>query len=180
MDGLTTDDRSKPRENDDDMGPKDVIRNGLDTSDFVIKSYLNDLSDQDLRLVPVPGMHPIALQLGHLITADRMFQEMVEPGSAPPLPEGFAEAHDMKKADSDHSRFRSREEYIKLWDEQRAAVKGLLDRVSDAELADNRDGKLPPWAPTVLAVLNMVGMHALMHAGQFVAVRRLLEKSIAF
>ncbi len=102
------------------MGAKDVIRNGLDTSDFVLKSYLNDLSDDDLRLVPVQGMHPIALQLGHLISAERMFQEMVEPGSAPPLPDGFAEAHDLKKADGDPSRFKSREEYLKLWDEQRA------------------------------------------------------------
>ena len=162
------------------MSPKDIIRNGLDTSDFVIKSYLNELSDADLRRVPVPGMHPIALQLGHLIAADRMFQEMVEPGSAPALPEGFAESHDIKKADDDHSRYRSREEYLKLWDEQRAGVKALLDRIPDADLADTRDGKLPPWAPTVSAVLNMVGMHALMHAGQFVPVRRQLNKPIAF
>jgi DinB superfamily len=162
------------------MGPKDVIRNGMDTSDFVIKSYINDLSDEDLRLVPVPGMHPIALQLGHLITGERMFQEMIEPGSAPPLPEGFAEAHDIKQADGDPARFKSREEYIKLWDEQRAGVKALLDRIGEAELDDTRDGKLPPWAPTVAVVLNTVGTHALMHAGQFVAVRRQLNKPIAF
>jgi hypothetical protein len=162
------------------MGPKDVIRNGLETSDFVIKAYLNDLSDEDLRLVPVPGMHPIALQLGHLISGDRMFQEMIEPGSAPPLPEGFDEAHDIKKADGDPSRFKSREEYVKLWDEQRAGIKALLDRVVESDLDDTRDGKLPPWAPTVSAVLNIAGLHALMHAGQFVAVRRQLNKPIAF
>ena len=44
-------------------------------SDFIIKSYLDDLSDADLRLRPVEGMHPIALQLGHLIVAERMFME---------------------------------------------------------------------------------------------------------
>ena len=36
------------------------------------------------------------------------------------------------------------------------------------------------WAPTVAAVLNMAGMHALNHSGQFVAVRRMLKKPIAF
>jgi hypothetical protein len=162
------------------MGPKDVIRNGLDTSDFVLKSYLNDLSDEDLRLIPVPGMHSIALQLGHLINAERMFQEMVEPDSAPPLPDGFSEAHDIKKADETGSGFKSKDEYVKLWDEQRAGVKALLDRLDESDLADTRDGKLPPWAPTVSAALNMVGMHALMHLGQFVAVRRQLNKPIAF
>jgi hypothetical protein len=162
------------------MGPKDVIRNTLDTSDFIIKAYVNDLSDEELRLVPVEGMHPIALQLGHLIFAERMFKEWIDPAAAPPLPEGFAEAHDIKKADGDTSRFRSKDEYIRLWDEQRNATKALLERLSDADLDDTRGGKLPPWAPTVAAALNMAGMHALNHSGQFVAVRRKLNKPIAF
>jgi hypothetical protein len=160
------------------MGPKDVIRNTLDTSDFIIKAYVNDLSDEELRMVPVEGMHPIALQLGHLIVAERMFQEFVEPGSAAPLPDGFAEAHDIKKPAG--SGFKSKDEYIKLWDEQRAGTKALLDRVKDAELGDNRNGTLPPWAPTVGAALNIAGLHAINHSGQFVAVRRKLNKPIAF
>jgi hypothetical protein len=162
------------------MGPKDVIRNTLDMGDFIIKSYLKDLSDADLLLRPVESMNPIALQLGHLIVAERMFKEWVKPGSAPPLPEGFAEAHDLKKPDGDDARFATKEEYLKLWDEQHAATKAVLDSVSDAELDDNRDGKLPQFAPTVGAVLNMAGIHALNHSGQFVAVRRMLKKPIAF
>ena len=50
--------------------------------------YLNDLSDADLRLRPVEGMHPIALQLGHLIIAEQMFNDMIKPGSAPAFPTG--------------------------------------------------------------------------------------------
>jgi hypothetical protein len=161
------------------MGPKDVIRNTLDTSDYIIKAYVKDLSDEELRLVPVEGMHPIALQLGHMISGEHMFQELVEPGSAPPLPEGFKEAHDVKKPEGDPSRFKSRDEYLKLWDEQRAGTKALLDRLSDADLGGDRGGTLPPWAPTVAAALNMAGMHALNHSGQFVAVRRKLNKPIA-
>ncbi len=162
------------------MGPKDVIRNTLDTSDFIIKAYVGDLTDEELRLVPIEGMHPIALQLGHLIYAEHMFKEMIEPGSAPPLPAGFTEAHDIKKTDGDDSRFATKDEYLKLWDEQRAATKALLDRISDADLDDNRGGKMPPWAPTVGAALNMAGMHPINHSGQFVAVRRKLKKPIAF
>jgi hypothetical protein len=162
------------------MGPKDVIRNTLDMSDFIIKSYIKDLSDGDLRLRPVEGMHPIALQIGHLIVAERIFKEWVQPGSAPPLPEGFQDAHDLKKANGDDARFATKDEYLKLWNEQRAATIKVLESVSDAELDDTRGGQLPEFAPTVGAALNMAGIHALNHSGQFVAVRRMLKKPIAF
>ena len=36
----------------------------------------------------------------------------------------------------------------------------------------------PEWAPTVAALLAMTGTHALMHCGQFVAVRRQLGKPV--
>jgi hypothetical protein len=162
------------------MGPKDVIRLTLDTSDSIIKRYTEDLSDADLRLRPIEGMNPIALQLGHLILAERYFAELVKPGMSPALPAGFAEAHDLKKERKDDSGFASKTEYLKLWDAQRAATKAVLDNVPDSDLEDTRGGKLPPFAPTVAAILNLVGGHALSHAGQFVAVRRTLKKQIAF
>ena len=108
---------------------------------------MGDLTDEELRLVPVEGMHPIALQLGHLIYAEHMFKEMIEPGSAPPLPDGFTEAHDIKKTDGEDSRFTTKDEYLKLWDEQRAATKALLDRISDADLDDNRGRQDAPVGP---------------------------------
>ncbi len=162
------------------MGPKDVIRKSMGIADFTVNSYLGDLTDEELRLVPVEGMQPIARQLGHLIVAERMFQEMVEPGSAPALPEGFEQAHSLKENLQDSSGYKTKDEYLALWKQQRDALQALLDRISDADLADTRDGKLPPWAPTVCDVLNMAGLHSLMHAGQFVAVRRKLNKPVTF
>jgi len=167
-------------ENPKAMGPKDIIRKTLDISDFILKSYLNDLSDADLKLVPVEGMHPIALQLGHLISADRMFAEMVKPGISPPLPAGFEDAHSPKNPPTDDSKYLTKDEYVKLYESQRAAIKALLEVVPDSDLEDTRDGKLPEWAPTVSDVLNMAGVHSLNHSGQFVAVRRMLKKPIAF
>ncbi len=162
------------------MGPKDVIRKTLDMSDYILKSYVKDLSDEELRLVPVEGMHPIALQLGHLISVEKRLLDMVKPGTAPALPAGFDEAHDIKVANSDASRFATKDEYLKLWDEERAASIAILDGVELADLDDTRDGKLPSFAPTVGVLLNMLGVHALSHVGQFVAVRRQLKKPIAF
>ena len=161
------------------MGPKDVIRKSLDTSEFIIKKYLDDLSDADLKLEAVAGMHSIAVQLGHLISAEKMFVDGVSPGLSPELPAGFAENHSLKGEIKDR-KLATKDEYVKLWDAQRAATKKSLDSVSDSELDDTRGGKLPSFAPTVGEILNMVAVHALNHSGQFVAVRRLLKKPIAF
>ena len=81
--------RNNPKEDDETMGPKDVIRNTLDTSDFIIKSYVNDLSDEELRLVPIEGMHPIALQLGHLIIAEQHVQGDGRAGLGPAAARGL-------------------------------------------------------------------------------------------
>lgn len=162
------------------MGPKDVIKNTLDTSDFILHKYVDDLTDAELRLRPVEGMHPIALQLGHLIIAEQMFNEMIKPGSAPALPAGFKEAHDLKNKELSDSGFLSKEKYVELLASQRAATKAVLDAIADSDLDDTRGGKLPPFAPTVGALLNMTAIHSLNHSGQFVAVRRMLNKPIAF
>ncbi len=162
------------------MGPKDIIQKTLDMSDFILKSYLSDLSDADLKLVPVEGMHPIALQLGHMISAERMFAELVKPGNSPPLPAGFEDAHSTKNPPKDDSKYLTKDEYVKLYESQRAVIKAILDVVPDSDLEDTRDGKLPQFAPTVADVLNIAGVHSLNHSGQFVAVRRMLKKPIAF
>ena len=83
------------------MGPKDVILKNLEMSDMIIKKYLDDLSDADLTLEPVEGMHSIAVQLGHLIEGERMFIEYVSPGISPELPAGFGESHSLKAETKD-------------------------------------------------------------------------------
>jgi DinB superfamily len=162
------------------MGPKDAIKQTLDLSDHVLYSYVNDLADDDLRLRPAEGMHPIALQLGHLIVGENAFCNMITPGAAPPLPDGFKEAHDLKNKELSDSGFVSKDKYVELLKAQRTATKAILDAVPDSDLDDTRGGKLPSFAPTVGSLLNLIGMHPLMHAGQFVAVRRTLKKPIVF
>jgi uncharacterized damage-inducible protein DinB len=161
------------------MGPKDIIAKSMDMSDFIMNKYLDDLTDADLRIQAVEGMHSIALQLGHLIAAERMFIEYVSPGLSPELPAGFADNHSLKNEVPDR-KLATKDEYLKLWAAQRAATKKSLESVSDAELTDTRDGKLPKFFPTVGDIFNMVAIHSLNHSGQFVAVRRLLKKPIAF
>jgi uncharacterized damage-inducible protein DinB len=161
------------------MSPKDALRLSIGMSDYIINAYINDLDDVDLLIRPVPGMNHIAWQLGHLIAAERRFTEMVKPGSSPPLPAGFEEAHAKETCTlDDPSKFLSRAEYQDLWKQQRAATLATLDAVPESELDKPDPEKYPEWAPTVAALLAMTGTHALMHCGQFVAVRRQLGKPV--
>lgn len=160
------------------MNAKDAIRNTIDMSSMVVDSYLKDLSDADLLVRPVEGMNHIAWQLGHLIGAERHFVELINPGASPALPDGFAEAHGRDKVgDDDPSHFLPLARYQELWGEQRKATLATLDGLSDADL-DRTDERFPPFAPTSGALLNMVGNHPMMHAGQFVAVRRKVGKPV--
>lgn len=161
------------------MHAKDVIFSNLDGSDLIIAMYLDGLEDADLLVRPVPGMNHIAWQLGHLIASERRFVEGIQPGSCPPLPEGFEEAHNKESAASDDpKRFRTKAEYQALWHAQREATKQVLATLSDEQL-DAPSQNMPPFVPTVGSVFNLAGTHALMHCGQFVGVRRLRNKPVA-
>ncbi len=160
------------------MQTKDAIAHTLNSSDMIVNAYISDLNDAELLVRPVEGMNHIAWQLGHLIGAERHFVELIQPGSSPALPEGFSENHGRESNTSDDpTKFLPRARYQDLWKAQREATKAVLVSLSDADF-DRADPGFPPFAPTVGALLNMCGVHPLMHAGQFVAVRRKLDKPV--
>lgn len=161
------------------MSPKDAIRSSIGLSERVIRAYINDLSDSDLLIRAVPGMNCVAWQLGHLISTERRLMEMVAPGVSPELPVGFAEAHNKEASGSDeHSGFRTLAEYQAVWKSQRSATLDALESFPESELDRTDPDRFPPFAPTAGAIFMMCGNHPLMHAGQFVPVRRLTGKPI--
>ena len=165
------------------MTTKDLIRNAYGTSESIIGRYLDGLTKEDLLIRAVPGMNHIAWQLGHLIAGERKMIEMIRPGSAPALPVRFERFYSTKNVDDDDpSHFLSPDEYRSLWRDQRAATLALLDSIPDEELdhTETASGPLPPFAPTVGQLLHLAGTHPILHAGQFVAVRRTLGLPIAF
>ena len=160
------------------MSPKDAIRNTIGTSDFILNAYIGDLSDADLLVRPVPGMNHIAWQLGHLLAAEHRWAEILQPGLSPKLPEGFEDKYGKETAKSDDPKnFHTLAEYQALMKAQREATMKVLDAVDEATLDQPRES-LPDYAKTPAALLNMIGIHPLMHCGQFVAVRRQLGKPV--
>ncbi len=161
------------------MNAVDMIRQTNAFSQHVIKAYLDDLSDADLMLRPAAGCNHLAWQLGHLIASEGQLLEMAAPGSAPSLPAGFAEKHSKEHCGSDDpAQFCTKAEYLELWGQTQAALQGALDHVSETDLDKPGPEKMRSFLPTQGALWGLIATHALMHAGQWVPVRRALGKAV--
>ncbi|MDG1897207.1 MAG: DinB family protein [Fuerstiella sp.] len=157
------------------------IKTSLNLPSFVVPTYLQDLSDEQLLIRPHEGANHIAWQLGHLIVAEHSLNNMVCPDSMPPLPDGFTEKHEKETASSDApGDFCTKDEYLRLLEEQRAATLALLDKLSDEELEKPAPEKIQQFGATVGAVIGGQSAHWMMHLGQWVIVRRQLGKEAIF
>lgn len=162
------------------MDAKQVIKSAANLSRMVLKSYFSDMEDADLMQRPAEGCNHLAWQLGHLITSECMMLEMLG-GTAIELPEGFKEAHDKANADDDNpSHFGSKAEYLELMDQLLAASMAALDAASDTDLDKPSPEHFAQFAPTHGDVYALLATHPMMHAGQFVPVRRKLGKPVLF
>jgi len=158
------------------MNAKDAIKNVVEFCHMVTTMYVQDLEPEDLFVRSVPNTNHIAWQLGHLIASDH--QMLSELGyTAPDLPENFAAAHTTETAGSDEpASFHTKDEYLALEDQMKAAALAAIDATLDADLDKPAPESMRGYAPTVAAVLTMVGTHWLLHAGQFVPIRRKIGK----
>ncbi len=159
------------------MTAKEVIRQLVEFCHLVTRGYLDDLTDKDLFVRTVPGANHIAWQLGHLLAGEH--QMLTGLGhQAPPLPPGFTEAHTKETAASDDpAKFFKKADYLGLMDKMKAASLAAIDATPDHTLDQPGPESMREYAPTVAAVLTLLGTHWLMHAGQFVPIRRKLGRA---
>ena len=155
------------------------IKNSLDMGDMVCMSYLNDLSDEELMMRPHPECNHLNWQVGHLIASDHEMVAGCLPDSLPALPDGFVEKYAKEAAaNNDPSAFCTKEELMAVHKAQRDAAKSVLDGLSVDDLDKPSPEAMQSYAPTVGAVFNLLGAHWLMHAGQWVVIRRQTGKPV--
>ena len=165
------------------MNAKDAIKNALTSTHYLLKWFLSDLSDADLLVRPVPGANHIAWQVGHLINSERAMLAKYVPGaSLPELPAGWTEQHSNKEGAAKESSdgFRTKAEYLSLFNNLRELTVTAVDRLSDADLDRPNTGNMAKFAPTLGELLLLQSNHTMMHVGQFSAVRRKLGKPVLF
>lgn len=161
------------------MSEKSAITQTLDSSDNILSAYINDLDDDALRHRPMDGINPIAWQLGHLLSFERAMVDGIKPGSSPALPEGFDDNHSTEAAKAKRDQgYCSLADYQQLMQAQRAATKAVLEALTEEELRAPAPERFQSFTKTVSDGLNMIGIHNLMHVGQFVVVRRKLGKPV--
>lgn len=162
------------------MTGKDAIKTSLEATSWLLTNALNDFTDADLLVRPVPGANHAAWQLGHLITSEAgIVQTQLPEAKYPELPAGFKEAHAMEKARSDTG-FLTKSEYVSLFQKTRAATLAALAALTDADLDKAATGRMAPMAPTLGAQFILASNHTLMHGSQFSVIRRKLGKPVLF
>jgi hypothetical protein len=161
------------------MNAKDVIRQTMTMGSTVLDKYVSDLTDADLMRRAHAGCNHLAWQLGHLIASESQLVNMVVPGHGGELPAGFAEAHAKDQKDNDNpAAFRTKQEYLDLYQQVRAASLKALDALPEERLDEPGPERMRSMFPTIASFFVLIGTHPLMHAGQFVPVRRELGKPV--
>ena len=161
------------------MNATDVIRHAAEISTMVLKSYVSDLEDADLMKRPAPECNHLAWQLGHLISSECDLLNSLQPGAAAELPAGFAEKHSKETCGiDDPAQFCNKQEYLDLMDKVQASTFAALEKVSEADLDGPAPEQFKDFFPTAGQVYILIATHQMMHAGQFVPVRRALGKPV--
>ena len=163
------------------MNSRDAIKVGLDMAEFVSLGYLEDLSDAELLHRPCAGANHINWQIGHIIVSENQIMNSAVPSSMPALPAGLAEKYTKETASvDDPTKFATKAELLKVYRDQRAATLATLTNLTDQDLDKESPESIRPYAPTLAAAVSMQGSHWLMHAGQWVIVRRQLGRAPLF
>ncbi|MFN9717395.1 MAG: DinB family protein, partial [Planctomycetota bacterium] len=142
-------------------------------------SYIGDLSDAELLKRPGKGCNHIAWQLGHLISSECGLLNAIQPEAAPKLPEDFDHKHSKENSVSDNpTDFFTRQQYVDLAAKVHAAVIRCLDAYPAEKLDDPSPEHFRGMFPTIGSMFLLIATHPMMHAGQFVPVRRELDKPV--
>jgi hypothetical protein len=152
----------------------------LQASLGLLGMHLNDMSDADLLVRPVPNANHANWQLGHLALAETNMLAMCGI-PMPPLPTGMAEKYSKDAAKSDDpAAFLKKDQ---LWSLLQSARNGSIAWAKSAtaeQLAAPTAEKLRGFAPTCADLIAMLTAHDAMHMGQIQVVRRKLGKPVLF
>ena len=161
------------------MDIRDALKNNYQTSQMVCGAYLGDLTDEEAMTRPHAGCNHVNWQVGHIIASEHDMANACVEGAVPALPEGFKEKYTKETAASDDpSAFVPHSRLIEIAKAQGDAVLKMIDGISDTDFDKPAPEHMQSYAPNDGAVVNMLGAHWMMHAGQWVIVRRELGREV--
>ena len=163
------------------MNASHALRQSIETADMISKSYLDDLTDEEMMHRPHEKANHIKWQLGHLIISDNDMVNSCCPGTVAELPDGFREKYTKETSASNNSAdFNSKAELMEMFAKQREATFAKMGELQDADLDTESPEAIRSYAPNVGAAFGMLGIHWTMHSGQWAVIRRQLGREPIF
>jgi hypothetical protein len=162
------------------MQAKDLAKIALRTTKENLELYLSDLSDNDIKIHPVPGANNIAWQLAHLSTAEKYLLDGQIPGlQYPEIPAAIASLGSERTGKVDPPEgYLTKAQYLDCFNKLRAATIAAVEKLTDADFDRPTTNSMAKYAPTLGDMLILTANHTLMHGGQFTVVRRALNKPV--
>ena len=159
---------------------KNLLCGAIEGVHWITRAYVEDLADADLFVRSVPGTNHIAWQLGHMIGGTRKMLAAIGHETLA-LPKGFADAYTAATAASDDpAKFATKAQYLAWMGQAKTASLAAVEATPETDFDKPGPEAMREYAPTVGAVLMLSATHWLMHAGQFVPIRRKLGKKVMF
>ena len=159
------------------MDIRDALKTNYQTSAMVCGTYLGDLTDDEAMTRPHPGCNHVNWQVGHIIASENGMAEAC--GGIGDLPAGFKEKYTKETASSDNAAdFVPMSQLRDIARSQGEAVLKMIDGMADGDFEKPAPEAMKAYASNLGAVANMMGAHWMMHAGQWVVVRRQLGREV--
>jgi hypothetical protein len=157
------------------LSSTDVLVHTLSGSQKLLNRYCDDLTPAEYLHRPCGGANCVAWLIGHLVISERSALGRVGMKDLPPLPEGFekrfARDVDAPKAQD----FGDVSILLPLFNQHRRLLIDTVKSLS-AEALDKPLDKPQPMFSNIWSVVNFMGLHVAMHAGQFTISRRSLGR----
>jgi len=145
--------------------------------EFMVNHYVNDLTDEDLLVRPLPNANHFKWQLCHLIVSENFHVGELGLGIMPELSQKLIDGSAKKSAEIDDPEFFPKKvELMESMATQRRATLALLESLSDSDLGKESPESIRYFGPTVGSVFAGEINHWMMHVGQLTLIRKLLNK----
>lgn len=170
-------DSSRPGSSPPPSPLRDQLRAAFVMPDAVVKFYVEDMTDDDLRVRATPETNHWNWQWGHLIVSEVFHIESLGRGAAPELSDEFRAAYSNENSRSDDpADFLDREALAREQLRIRTYTFETLEGLSEEQLVGPTPPVLDYLGPTVASVFTGEIVHWMMHIGQLTVIRKRLGK----
>jgi len=160
------------------MNTHQTLQQALEFSTYVVLAYIDDLTDDELLTRPGTGCNHLAWQLGHVLASGYSLLNLIKEGSVKTPFDLEGKYTKETSSLDDPASFLTKQAYRDHFQALNAKILETLGTLSDEDFDLPAPERIRSLCPTLGSVAILMVQHPMMHAGQFVPVRRQLGKPV--